>query len=437
MYNIELLNLITGQSHTYTIDALNYLCVSKSGTGGHTYNLDALNELAVLVGGTGGHTYNIDALNNIITALGGTGGHIYENDAWNEIYIGNLLNPSVTYSLTLKFDTKDNADAMVGDSASVASWNTFFDLPTNGTEFDNISLSGTAPCVIELFGGADIVLKAGLFSSVAQFASLLEISDTLGSIVELQYEEIDVAEYYQESSPFYYYYYDNNTEEEIEQSCTGLVSVRMDGLLTTGAITFKNCAALTTGIFTLVTSFGGYGSNFSGCIALTTLTIPSCDMFGESAEEASAFNNITGNTITITIKHALELHASIVQLKSDNTVTVNYSDEAPTNPQLVSAETGEIDGLFYVKIFTTKEIDGTIWNDHIGDVTIKINGSYATVDSVELLPAPDFGMWYFVTETILSTDVITITIIEGNIKSTDGGTLEGVTDFPVTNNVTA
>jgi hypothetical protein len=87
-------------------------------------------------------------------------------------------------SLNLTFNSIANANILVGDASVVGDWNTFFDLPTYGTPFSAVTISGNT---VQLFGGSNIVLNynnyvGGLFNSVT---SLLSIYDYAGSITEL------------------------------------------------------------------------------------------------------------------------------------------------------------------------------------------------------------------------------------------------------------
>jgi len=60
--------------------------------------------------------------------------------------------------LELTFD--DIANVPVADVSSVSDWNTFFDLPTNGTEFTSVEVVGD---MVRLIGGSGITLAEYLF----------------------------------------------------------------------------------------------------------------------------------------------------------------------------------------------------------------------------------------------------------------------------------
>ena len=73
--------------------------------------------------------------------------------------------------LTLGWDDIANADLLVGDASNVADWNTFFDLPTNGTPFALVIVTGNT---VNLYGGYNINLKANLFEYNGNLVSVVD-----------------------------------------------------------------------------------------------------------------------------------------------------------------------------------------------------------------------------------------------------------------------
>jgi len=84
--------------------------------------------------------------------------------------------------LDLLFDNIANADIMIsGNSSLVADWNTFFNLPTNGTPFTSVTVAGNK---ISLFNGSGITLRNYLFgNNDPSGTSLLEVVDNAGCVV--------------------------------------------------------------------------------------------------------------------------------------------------------------------------------------------------------------------------------------------------------------
>ena len=68
------------------------------------------------------------------------------------------VNPVVPDALELTFD--DIANVPVSDASSVSDWNTFFDLPTNGSPFTSVEVVGN---MVRLIGGSGIELSSYLF----------------------------------------------------------------------------------------------------------------------------------------------------------------------------------------------------------------------------------------------------------------------------------
>ena len=89
-------------------------------------------------------------------------------------------------ALELTFD--DIANVPVADAESVSDWNTFFDLPTNGTPFTSVSVDGDK---VSLFGGSGITLIDDLFYRIEEdgfdyiypYDHLLLVEDKCGCIV--------------------------------------------------------------------------------------------------------------------------------------------------------------------------------------------------------------------------------------------------------------
>jgi hypothetical protein len=119
-FNIEQINLITGQAHYYEIDGLNYWAKETlGGVGGHDTAIDALNEICVQAGGTGGHRTKIDALNAIALLYNCSGGWANEYEALYEIVQqGSLLNYDVNAKAFLDA-------ASITDATQSAAVNTF------------------------------------------------------------------------------------------------------------------------------------------------------------------------------------------------------------------------------------------------------------------------------------------------------------------------
>ncbi|MEI7527090.1 MAG: leucine-rich repeat protein, partial [Mariniphaga sp.] len=139
--------------------------------------------------------------------------------------------------LQLTFDTIDNADLMVGDSADVSDWNTFFDLPAYGTPYTRVLILGRT---VMLYGGKNITIRPSLMVDYLQQPILEKVIDK-GSIIKL------------EDGAFY--------------NCTGLTDVFL-----------SDCTEITN-------NPGSFNGTFAGCSALLHVTMPSLLTLGSKAFE--------------------------------------------------------------------------------------------------------------------------------------------------------
>ncbi len=227
---------------------------------------------------------------------------------------GGTVSSSEPLPLRLLFD--DIVNAPVGNANIVSDWNTFFDLPTNGTAFSSVTVVGNE---VQLFGGAGITFKDYLFQN---FPYLIEIDDTAECIIACG---INSFEYCDGLISI-------NLPEMITAGnscffgCVSLASINFTNLQTAGAACFWDCSSLVTPEFLSLTTIGN--SAFSGCYRITNLKIPACTALGTTTGNNGVFTNITFKTITLTVPSALMTcnggnpDGDIVSLQANNTVTV-------------------------------------------------------------------------------------------------------------------
>jgi hypothetical protein len=247
---------------------------------------------------------------------------------WKEIDANECCNPSPTppsnLGLRLTFDSIANADLLVGDSADVNDWNTFFDLPTYGNPFTSVEVVGNE---VKLIGGSNIVLREYLFDYDGN-TSLLEFNDESGCIIE--------------SQDLVFGGWDFN-------ACDNLTTLILPAIIT--ASSFQELDSLTLFEAPLLEEF--YGTNgrglrfctslttldlpsltiacnycFYNCASLTTINLPLCTNLGSTVLDNNVFEYIIGNTITLTVPTALMTCNSgnpdgdIQYLQANNTVTI-------------------------------------------------------------------------------------------------------------------
>ncbi len=155
----------------------------------------------------------------------------------NNTYDNPIINPSTDSStdpaLRLLFD--DIINVPVASAASVSDWNTFFDLPTNGTPFTSVVVNGNE---VRLFGGAGITLADQLFDQPDLAGThLIEVHDDAGCVIAGGYDSFGA---------------DNNS------GCPNLTTAIFPAMVTTGDICFStNGSSLVTVYFPVLTTAGG------------------------------------------------------------------------------------------------------------------------------------------------------------------------------------
>jgi len=95
-------------------------------------------------------------------------------------------------SLQLTFTDKAVVDTLVGGSTTVANWNTFFSLPTNGTPFTSVTVTENVPlirsgypgpqiygCEVKLYGGGNMTIPANRFSSYRNLRKVVDNGNTV------------------------------------------------------------------------------------------------------------------------------------------------------------------------------------------------------------------------------------------------------------------
>lgn len=193
-------------------------------------------------------------------------------------------------------------------------WNTFFNLPANGTAFTSVKIAGDK---IYLFGGANIAVDGYIFSAFP----IIEVTDLAGCITSLG--------------------------AGVFESCYPLKRVEFPAATSVGTDCFRDCPKLTECILPLVSNIRTgifFGSTLLSIIDLRSLlTVPnglfhyspnlsiinlsSCINLGSSVINNNLFN-ISGKVLELTIPSALMTCNSgnpdgdIAYLISNNTVTI-------------------------------------------------------------------------------------------------------------------
>ena len=117
------------------------------------------------------------------------------------------------------------------------------------------------------------------------------------------------------------------------QNCSSLVTINLPEVTYVDAYAFFQCTSLTTANLPLVT----YISNtcFYNCTSLTSLNISSCTNLGGTTGNDNVFDNIIGNTISITCPGSLLTanygfpDGDLISASLNNTLIINGSPFAP------------------------------------------------------------------------------------------------------------
>ncbi len=151
---------------------------------------------------------------------------------------GTVHVPPVAGGLSLTWD--NIANVPVANTNSVADWNTFFDLPVNGTPFTSVVVTGNE---VNLIGGSGITIKTSLFSANLH---LTGINDNGNCVIAIQ--------------------------DEAFYNCSGLNSVLLDGVVTMGLNCFTECYNVIVWSFQSLVSAGD--GCFYYCSGGTTFNFP-------------------------------------------------------------------------------------------------------------------------------------------------------------------
>jgi hypothetical protein len=260
-----------------------------------------------------------------------------------------------------------------GDASLVADWNTFFDLPANGTPFTSVDIVGNA---VNLIGGAGITLRDYVFGdNDPSGTSLVQVVDNLSRIVacgtgvfsdygsgdgcyaltkislpactvagdytfadceSLTDVTLSFADFTELGEAFFAWCpigdsiinsFSNLITIGFECFgwCPNLNNINLPSVITVGIHAFAQCNSALTFSFENVNSIGDNAFDRCGAISYS---LPACTALGSSVLDNHVFALITGKTITLTVKADLMTcnggnpDGDIQYLQANNTVTV-------------------------------------------------------------------------------------------------------------------
>jgi len=216
--------------------------------------------------------------------------------------------------LRILFNDIANANILVGDASSVSDWNTFFDLPINGSPFTLVTIIGNE---VFLYGGSGITIKTSLFYNNID---ILTIYDT-NSIIRIN----SAAFSYAENLVVADFPNITLTEASVFDSAYSLTTFNAPQLIVVGTQMFNGGPIQTINFPSAIVI---ESSAFLFTYELTSISIPSCLTLGSTVGDNQVFGGITGNTITLTVPAALMTcngglpDGDIQYLQANNTVTI-------------------------------------------------------------------------------------------------------------------
>ena len=203
-------------------------------------------------------------------------------------------------ALELAWDNIVNVPGAITDPADETQWNTFFDLPTNGTAFNSATVDGNN---VTLHGGGNMTIKSVLFQNNTNILGISETgtgttvttvgTEAFSSATNLTTARLSGCTSVQGTAGSQWYggFY----------NCTSLSTVDFTSLQTIQEGGFASCTSLITPSFPALTSIGEQA--FAFCSNLTTPSMPVLANIGyqgflncTSMTVAPGSNNVTNTT---------------------------------------------------------------------------------------------------------------------------------------------
>ena len=233
---------------------------------------------------------------------------------------GGGIVPAAELDLLLNFSANSpQANPFAGtvvDPSSVSEWNTFFNLPTKGTPFTSVLVSGD---IVILKGATSLKIKTNLFENALYIKQIVDA----GCVTEI--ESYGLSKY-PVSTLDYAVFPNLITIGDGAFFNTALTVIDFPKVKTVGVSAFHDCYNVTT--VNLPEMISCDTDSFQSIDAVTSIAIPSCQNLGETVDFNSVFNDVSGRTITLTVPAALMTcnaggpDGDIAYLQANNTVTV-------------------------------------------------------------------------------------------------------------------
>ena len=255
--------------------------------------------------------------------------------------LGNNIVPPIPVITSIKIKWDDITHVPVTNVLNVGEWNTLFDLPTNGVPFTHVFIDPMDANTIVLANGSNITTIDYLFNNNPYIISFIDD----GSVVSLGYFSFagcsslitfSSTSVISLGTSFYSSYNLTTVTAPLATSAgndtfsaTGLTSIDLPSLLTAGSYCFNNTVSVTSISLPALTDINQFGFKSCGLnVTLSSIDLSSCTNLGGTVGNNNVFNNITGQTITLTVPAALMTcnggnpDGDIINLQANNTVTI-------------------------------------------------------------------------------------------------------------------
>jgi len=317
--------------------------------------------------------YNVETALSTINEVAGIKGQSSFTGLTDAINWMVLSGYPITPSLDITFDSISNVPVI--SPTNVSNWNTFFDLPTNGSPFTFVIVDGNT---VKLYGGSGITIKANLFQNNRHLISIYDNAECVVKLGDQAFlctsatadilTSVSFPACVQTVSP------STITSNGTFGNRIALRNINMPSCNIIGMATFYWCLSLSactlnynsiTGLThytfygTKITEFSSTSLTFLGrqslgyCVSLKTvnlpalttmedlifetstgityLNLPSVTTLGKSTGLSDIFNCIHNNTIYLNVPSALMTcndgypDADIMFLAANNRVIINGS----------------------------------------------------------------------------------------------------------------
>jgi hypothetical protein len=223
---------------------------------------------------------------------------------------------TVATAFRLSFVDISFANGLVGDATDVNDWNAYLDLPTNGTPFDSVVVTGNE---VALYGGASITIRNDAFNAEGKptVPYLTSVIDEGGRIIE-----IGIASFSNQTTLTVFTAPNVTTIGLSAFNLCGIISVNFPLLVNIGNTAFVACPNLTTVTFNSITTLSN--NCFVSCTSLTAINCPLLETIGDYCfDGCSSITAIDFPLVTYLGSGAFAACSLLQSIKFDSLIVLN------------------------------------------------------------------------------------------------------------------